>query len=420
MTSKPIRFHWSMSSAGETFRGARARAQQSGMPDLEAYIAFCRLAEQCDMDSVLTAFGFHRPDPMVMAAALGAHTSALSFMVAVRSGLFSPTVFVQQVNSVAAWTGGRICLNLVAGHTPSEQRGYGDFLDHEARYDRSDEFLTICRALWEREAPVDFEGKYYRVEGARLNTPFQGDNRGGPEIFLGGASPRALELARKHAHCLWTLPRPPEEMKERFQALLQSGTEVGLLVSILARATHERALADSERMLVKIGGKARKTHRDFSRKSDSVAFTSTIGLAEESASTWLTPWLWTGAVPYLGAPAIALVGSYEEVASAILEFREAGITQFLFMGWPDEEEMVRFHRHVKPLVRAGERFQVDLDDGSRVTAASSTSSRRSSPGCSVRAAAPAPPTARSSVAARTRRSSTTSGTTSRSRPATSS
>ena len=42
-------------------------------------------------------------------------------------------------------TGGRVSLNIVAGHSPDEQRYYGDFLTHDERYERTDEFLTICR-----------------------------------------------------------------------------------------------------------------------------------------------------------------------------------------------------------------------------------------------------------------------------------
>ena len=69
---------------------------------------------------------------------------------------------------------------------------------------------------------------------------------------------------------------------------------------------------------------------------------------------WLTDYLWTGAVPFLGAPAMAIVGSPEDVTDALFEFREAGITQFLFMGWPDMDEMTRFHDEVLPRVRARE------------------------------------------------------------------
>jgi alkanesulfonate monooxygenase len=100
------------------------------------------------MDSLLTAFGFHRPDPIVLATALATLTERITFMVAVRSGVCSPTSLVQQVNTVSALTGGRICVNIVAGHTPAEQRAYGDFLSHDERYERTDEFLTICHSLW--------------------------------------------------------------------------------------------------------------------------------------------------------------------------------------------------------------------------------------------------------------------------------
>ena len=152
----------------------------------------------------------------------------------------------------------------------------------------------------------------------------------------------------RHAHCLWTLPRRPEEMGRDLQAVLASGTEVGLLVSMIARPSREEAVSDAYALLDRVGGKARQVHEEFSARSDSVAFTGTLALAEQSGSDWLTPWLWTGAVPFLGAPAIALVGSCDEVAAAIRTYEEVGINQFLFMGWPDIEEMKRFAGEVRP------------------------------------------------------------------------
>jgi len=349
--NKPLRFHWSMSSAGEKFRGAKARAAQSGIPDLAAHVEFCCAAEECNIESLLTAVGFHRPDPVALASALGVLTSRIKFMVACRSGLFSPTAFVQQVNTVSALTGGRICLNIVGGHTPEEQRYYGDFLTHDERYERTDEFLTICRSFWSGATEVNFQGKYFQVEKGKLNTPFVSGN--GPEIYVGGASPRAVELAIKHAACFWTLPAGPEELWPRIRPILDGGVEAGLLVSLIARPTRQEAVAAAQTMLESLGNAPKKTHQEFARRSDSVAFGSTLALAE-SQNQWLTDCLWTGAVPYLGAPAIALVGSFEEIACALWEYRQAGITQFLFMGWPDLEEMKLFSQHIEPLVRARE------------------------------------------------------------------
>jgi alkanesulfonate monooxygenase len=347
-----MRFHWSMSSAGEKYRGAQARSAV-GVPELETLVRFCRHAEECEIESVLTAFGFHRPDPIVLAAAVGVLTTKIKFMVAVRSGVFSPAAFVQQVNTVSTLIDGRICINVVAGHTPEEQRYYGDFLAHDERYDRTDEFLTVCNAFWKREAEVDFDGKYYRVEKGKLNVPFAAPDRAMPEIFLGGGSQRAEALAVKHADCLWRLPDKPGVLGTRAPELIEQGIDVGLLVSLIIRPTHREAIAATERLLNDVGGRPRRTHEEFAKRSDSVAFTSTYALAANQEQ-WLTDYLWTGAVPFLGAPAMAIVGSPDEVTDALFEFRAAGITQFLFMGWPDMAEMSNFHDEVLPRIRARE------------------------------------------------------------------
>src|ERR1700686_3814362 len=116
----PLRFHWSMSSAGDKLRRAKARNALSGRPDLDALVRFCRHAEGCGFESLPPPFSFARPDPLTLASALGMLTTKIKFMVAVRSGTISPTLFVQQVNTVSALTNVRVCVNVVAGHTPDE------------------------------------------------------------------------------------------------------------------------------------------------------------------------------------------------------------------------------------------------------------------------------------------------------------
>ena len=127
------------------------------------------------------------------------------------------------------------------------------------------------------------------------------------------------------------------------------GIEVGLLVSLICRPTRREALAAAEKLLEEVGGRPRRTHEEFAKRSDSVAFTSTYALAAKDQ--WLNDYLWSGAVPFLGAPTMAIVGSSDDVTDALFDLRAAGITQFLFMGWPDMEEMTNFHRDVLPLVR---------------------------------------------------------------------
>jgi alkanesulfonate monooxygenase len=260
-------------------------------------------------------------------------------------------------------TGGRVCINIVAGRAPEEQRYYGDFLSHDERYERTDEFWAICHALWRGDGPVDFTGRHYRVEGARLNTPFvavPGErpclaNR--PEIYLGGSSDQALALATRHADCLFTFPDTPDRMAPRIRPVLDSGTEVGLLVSLISRPTRAEAVDAAYELVASAGEQARDVHGAIRGRSDSVGFTSTYDLAMREPS-WPTPYLWTGAVPYLGPPGISLVGSPEDIVRALAEFQSIGITQFLFMGHPDVEEMTFFGKEILPMVRERERAGV--------------------------------------------------------------
>jgi alkanesulfonate monooxygenase len=351
----PLRFHWSLSRVGDNLRASRPLAEQTGLLSFDAQADFCRRAEECDIESVLMAFTFTRPDPVVLSTALSMRTTKMKFMVAVRSGIISPTLFVQQINTLSSLTNGRVFINMVTGHIPHELGYYGDFLPHDERYARTDEFLSICRAFWRREGEVNFDGKYYKVENGRVNIPFTSDETTAPVIYLGGNSPLADEMAVKHADCLWRFPDAPERLRPRIEPIINQGTEVGLLVSIIARPTREQALRAAEALLQTVGPKSKEVQSEILRTCDSVGVKTNFKLAAGSESDWLTPYLWVGAIPYLGAPAIALVGSAEEVAEAIAQYKQIGISQFLFMGWPDFEEMVYFSQEVLPLVRRKER-----------------------------------------------------------------
>lgn len=350
----PLRFHWSLSRVGDNLRSTRPAAEQTGLLSFDAQTEFCRRAEECGIESVLMAFSFTRPDPVVLSTALGMKTEKLKFMVAIRSGVLSPTLFVQHVNTISALTNGRVCINMVTGHTPHELGYYGDFLPHDERYARADEFLSICRAFWRREGEVNFDGRYYKIESGKVNLPFFSPERAAPEIYLGGNSPLADDLAIRHADCLWLFADAPEKLRPRIEPMIGRGTEVGLLVSLIARPTREQAVRDAYAMIERVGARSREFQQEALRKSDSVGIKRSFKLAEGGESPWLTQCLWTGAIPYMGAPAIALVGSAEEVAAALTQYKQAGISQFLFMGWPDLEEMTYFSREVLPLVRQKE------------------------------------------------------------------
>jgi alkanesulfonate monooxygenase len=351
INSKPLRFHWSLSQAGNTFRRATCADELSGQISFEAQLELCQCADEHGIDSLLMAIGYTRPDPILLSACLGRKTRSVKFMVACRPGLISPAAFVQQINTLSLLVNGRVHINVVGGHTPRELQYYGDWVPRAERYARLEEFLTACRAFWEADGnEVNFEGHYYQIRSGRLPTPFTTNGACRPEIYLGGNSDQSAALAIRHADCLWRFAEPPESLAPKIQA----GKEVGLLVSLIVRPTRSESVKAAEDLIGQFDEKAREVQRGFERHTDAAAFESTYALARSSSSDWATATLWTGAVPVLGAPAIALVGSADEIADTLLEYKEIGVTQFLFTGWPDLDEMTFFGREVLPRVRERE------------------------------------------------------------------
>jgi alkanesulfonate monooxygenase len=353
--NRPLRFHWRLPYAGETAGMAmadQATASAIGLPDPNGQIEFCRQAEESGIDSLLVDFGFAKPDPMLLAAILGQGARKIKFILAYRSGLFAPAVFVQQLNTLSALIDGRLLLNIVAGYSPEEQRGYGDFFSHDERYERTEEFLAACRAFWNGGTEVDFSGKHYRIEKGKLKTPFVSPDRSSPEIIIGGGSRQAQRLALREGTCWMQLADAPENIRTDISTVLRSGVEAGLRLCMIARPTHQEAV-DATRSL--IGGEHHPKKVDgqtaFIQRTDSVSFKAAYQRGE---TEWLTPNLWTGAVRFQGPTAISLVGSPAEIADAIMEYREIGVSQFILSGWPKREEMVYFGKAVLPLIRQRE------------------------------------------------------------------
>lgn len=352
----PLRFHWRLPQGGErpvASRVFQASLPETGLPDLETQINFCRTAEECGIDSVLTAFGWAMPDSILLSAAVGMVTTKIKFIIAYRSGLICPTTFVHQLNTLSTLINGRFSINVVEGHSPQEQAFFGDFLSHDERYDRTEEFLAVCHAFWRRDGDVSFNGKYYRVEGGKLNTPFISDDRTWPELYIAGNSPPAKRLTLSQGSCWMRIAEAPEKVRAEIQPVLNEGKEVGLRLAVIARPTREEAVRTAYSLIegTDSGFNDKQKEGDFVRKSDSASINTTYRLAKEE---WLTPWLWTGAVRTHGAPAIAMVGTPEEIASAVMEYKNIGISQFIISGWPKLEEMIYFGKEVLPLIRKKE------------------------------------------------------------------
>ncbi len=344
-----LRFHWRLPAGTDKSSEATFDPQGLGLLDIETDINFCRRAEEIGIESLLTAFGYYRPDPILLSTALGLATQKIKFTVAYRPGLLSPTLFVQQINTLAMLTHGRVSLNIIAGHSKKEQAYYGDFLNHDERYSRAGEFLEICHGLWQNNGGFTFKGQYFQVEDAHLGTPFLSAERSFPEIYIGGGSPPAQELAINQGCCWLLLFDTPDNLRARIQPVLKQGIEVGLRGSIVVRETRKEAIEAAYSLIDTT--KQQWVEDVFTKNSEFESIKAAFEYMQEADANWLTPWLWKGAVPFCGPSSITLVGTPTDIASAIMEYKNIGCSQFILSGWPELETMTYFGREVLPIIR---------------------------------------------------------------------
>src|SRR3954451_23772214 len=145
--------HWFLPTAGDGHRITRGGQAASPVlterpPELGYLALVARAAERLGFAGVLTPTGTFCEDAWLTTAALIGETSTLKFLVAFRPGVLSPTLAAQMASTYQRISGGRLMLNIVTGGESTEQRRFGDRLDHDQRYARTAEFIAVLRGAW--------------------------------------------------------------------------------------------------------------------------------------------------------------------------------------------------------------------------------------------------------------------------------
>ena len=373
MNGTGLRFHWMLPKGGEVVPGARQTPQEAcryrvesttsasvaPLPDIRGWVYWAKAAERAGIDSTLISFSRYEPDPITIAAALMQETGTLRYMLASRTGFMQPAIFVQQINTLSALSNGRVSINVVAGSSAAEQRGYGDFLSHDERYSRADEFLACCDAFWQGRGEVDFDGQYFRVEKGRLHTPFVAPDRTSPEIYISGHSEEAERLALARGTSWLRVVDTPEKVAPHVARARAKGVGVCLRLCLICRPTREEAVAVMDALLADDAERRRAVaaaRRDDTQlhttalKNDSRMHAEAVAATADGAQ-WLNRTIFTGFVPFYGPVWTTLIGTPRELADAFLAYRDAGVTEFILSGWPELDEVEIFGREVLPLVR---------------------------------------------------------------------
>ncbi|MFF1695782.1 LLM class flavin-dependent oxidoreductase [Streptomyces sp. NPDC058257] len=353
--------HWFLPTGGDgrdpggvtAVQGRTATATRRGA-DLGYLAQVARAAEQSGFAKLLTPVGLGCVDPWVLTPAVAAVTERIGFLVAFRSGLARPTLIAQQADTFRRLFGDRIALNVVTGGDPAEQRAYGDHLAKSERYVRTGELMQVVRELLDGK-PVDLDGRHVRVEGARLDTS---DSAPHIPLYFGGASPAAEEVAARHAEVQLLWGEPPAALAERIArvrgkaALLGRTLSFGLRLHVITRDTAAEAWAEADRILAGLDPVAVRASQERFARMDSTGQARMTALHGGSAGNLtVAPNLWAGIGLVREGAGTALVGSHDEVAERLFEYRRLGIDEFILSGYPHLEEAYRVGEEVAPRLR---------------------------------------------------------------------
>lgn len=330
-------------------------------PDYTA--RFAQAHEEGGFDRVLIGYGSGWSEGTQVAAYAAAHTERLGLLIAHRPGVVQPTLASRTFTTLDHFSKGRVALNIVTGGNDTEQRREGDYLAHDERYARTDEYLQILRRTWDQPGPHDFDGTYYKFEGYSPQVlPYDGRHL---ELFFGGSSDAAYTVGAKHAdtYMLWGEPLAPtaEQIETVEKRAADAGRAARPRISVSFRPilgrTDKEAWERAHGILDTINGvvgqafkeKAGQLHpRSGPQNAGSQRL---LAVAEQGDVHDRCLWTPTSKAVGGGGNSTALVGSPETVAAAILDYVEIGVNTVLIRGYDPLQDAIDYGRDLLPLVR---------------------------------------------------------------------
>ncbi|MGH9247110.1 MAG: LLM class F420-dependent oxidoreductase [Acidimicrobiales bacterium] len=180
--------------------------------------------------------------------ALAARTSSARLGTLVTGVTYrNPALLAKEVTALDVISRGRAFLGIGAAWYDVEHEGLGvDFPPVAERFERLEEVVQICRAMFRGERPT-IDGRYYRVREA-INSPAP-LQPGGPPIMIGGSGERkTLRLAAQYAdavNLLAAIPAIPHKLEvlarhcDAFERDMDDINKTTLLSLFLGRTAEE-------------------------------------------------------------------------------------------------------------------------------------------------------------------------------------
>lgn len=329
-----------------------SKIEQRTSWELGYNVELARIAERSGFDYALSQIRFtagygaeYQHEPVTFSQALLAATERLKVIAAILPGPWHPAVAAKQIATLHHLYGGRVAVNVVSGWFRGEFAAIGEpWLDHDERYRRSDEFIQALRGIW-TEPRFTFAGDFYRFRDYSLQPKPEG---GRPEIFQGGSSRAARDMAAHVSDWYFTNGNTPEGLLRQVDDIQSKAASLGRRVKIginafaVVRETEQQAREVVDEIIAKADPEAVNA---FGHEVKNAGKSSPEGEGNWAKSSF------EDLVQYNDGFRSNLIGTPHQVAERILALKDAGADLILLGFLHFQEEVEFFGQQVIPLVR---------------------------------------------------------------------
>ncbi|QLG93050.1 dimethyl sulfone monooxygenase SfnG [Pseudomonas yamanorum] len=312
-----------------------------------------QLAEAAGFEYALTQIRFtagygaeYQHESVAFSHALLASTTKLKVIAAILPGPWQPALAAKQLATIDQLTNGRIAVNIVSGWFKGEFHAIGEhWLEHDERYRRSEEFIRVLKGIWTQDN-FTFKGDFYRFNNYSLKPKPLGEPH--PEIFQGGSSRAARDMAARVSDWYFTNGNTPEGIKAQVDdirakaAANNHSVKVGVNAFIIARDTEEEACAVLAEIIDKADPEAVNAFGDAARQAGKAS--------PEGEGNWAKS-SFEDLVQYNDGFKTNLIGTPQQIAERIVALKAVGVDLVLAGFLHFQEEVEYFGKRVLPLVR---------------------------------------------------------------------
>ncbi|CAI1572082.1 dimethylsulfone monooxygenase SfnG [Serratia proteamaculans] len=356
MSNEPIKFaYWVPNVSGGLV--ISQIPQRTGW-DADYNRKLAQIAERAGFDYALTQIRFtagygadNQHESVTFSQDLLAVTTRLKVIAALLPGPWNPTLAAKQIATISHLSNARIAVNIVSGWFRGEFKAIGEpWLDHEERYLRSEEFIRCLQGIWQQDS-FTFAGDFYRFRDYSLK-PKPLDPQ--PEIFQGGSSRAARDMAARVSDWYFTNGNTPEAIRLQVEDIQLKAAEnqhrvkVGVNGFVIARQTEQEAQSVLRDILDHANPDAVKGFQSEVKNAGSAS--------PEGEGNWAKSTL-EDLVQYNDGFKTNLIGTPQQIAQRIIALKQAGVDLMLLGFLHFQEEVEFFGREVIPLVRELERQQ---------------------------------------------------------------